>query len=148
MSFLRLGSAGNLSGANGPHGLVGNNNLAPVLNDLRNGSELAGDHLDGDTSLTLLERLTAAQDHGQALVERSLRLGGDEIIRLGEDSAALRVSEKNPLDVGVLELLGRDLAGVGAIALVEDVLGGDLDLGAEGGLGEEEVERGRGDDDL
>jgi hypothetical protein len=53
------------------------------------------------------------------------------------------VPKDNPVDLRVLELQGRDLAGVGAIPLVEDVLSRDLDFRTEGGLGQEEIE-GRG----
>jgi hypothetical protein len=58
------------------------------------------------------------------------------------------VAEESPGDVRVLELGDGDLAGEGAVGLVEDVLGGDLDALARVLAGEEEVEGGRGDDDL
>jgi hypothetical protein len=58
------------------------------------------------------------------------------------------VAEQGPGDVRVLELGDGDLAGEGAVGLVEDVLGGDLDALAGVLAGEEEVEGGRGDDDL
>jgi len=56
--------------------------------------------------------------------------------------------EKSPRDVGVLELRDGDLACESAVGLVEDVLGGDFDAGAEVLAGEEEVEGGRRDDDF
>jgi len=37
------------------------------------------------------------------------------------------VAKDDPVDVGILELLRRDLAGVGAIAAVKNVLCRDLD---------------------
>lgn len=58
------------------------------------------------------------------------------------------MADEHPLYAGVLELLSADLAGVGAVALVEDVLGGDGDVLAGDLVGEEEVEGGRGDYDL
>jgi len=58
------------------------------------------------------------------------------------------VAENRPRDVAVLELLGADLAREGAVALIEDVLGGDFDAAAEVLTCEEEVEGWRGDDDL
>jgi hypothetical protein len=44
-----------------PDGLVGNDNLAPVLDLVGNSLELLGDDLDGGAGLTLLKALTAAQ---------------------------------------------------------------------------------------
>jgi hypothetical protein len=83
-----------------------------------------------------------------ALVERVLGLGGGELVGLLEDGAALGVAQDGPVDLGVLKLGGGDLAREGALVLVEDVLSGDLDLGADFGAGEEEIEGWWGDDDL
>lgn len=58
------------------------------------------------------------------------------------------MADEHPVYAGVLELLGADLAGVGAVALVEDVLGGDGDVLAGDLIGEEEVDGGRSDCDL
>lgn len=65
-----------------------------------------------------------------------------------EDGTTLRVAEDHPRDLGVGELLSGDLAGIGAVAFVVEVLSGDGDFGADEGGGEEEVEGGGGDDDL
>lgn len=141
--------SGNLSGTNGPDRLVSNDNLGPVLADgVENGLELAGDNLDGVVVLALLEAFAAAKDDAEAGIERSLGLGRNKLVALAKDAATLRVAEDHPLNGCILELLGADLAGVGSVALIEDVLGGDLDIGAEGGLCEKEVESGGGDDDL
>jgi len=58
------------------------------------------------------------------------------------------VSQQCPLDLGLLELCDADLAGEGAVGLVEDILCAYADLFADMLAGEEEVEGGRGDDDL
>jgi hypothetical protein len=58
------------------------------------------------------------------------------------------VAQDRPRDVAVLELRDGDLAGEGAVRLVEDVLGGDFEAGAEMLAREEEVEGGGRDDDL
>jgi hypothetical protein len=150
MDLLRLRGGSHLAGANSPDGLVGNNHVSPLLSAdrLGDGSELVGDDGDGLALLALLEGLTAAQDNADVLVEGVLGLGGDEGVGLLEDDAALGVPDQGPADVGVLELGGGDLASVGALVLVEDVLGGDLDFLAQLGACEEEVDGGRGDDDL
>jgi hypothetical protein len=58
------------------------------------------------------------------------------------------VAQNRPGDAAVLELVGRDLAREGAARLVEDVLRCDFEALAEVFACKEEVERGRGDDDL
>jgi hypothetical protein len=58
------------------------------------------------------------------------------------------VAQNRPRDAAVLELVGRDLAREGAARLVEDVLRRDFEALAEVFAREEEVERGRGDNDL
>jgi hypothetical protein len=58
------------------------------------------------------------------------------------------VPKNGPCDSRVFELVNADLAGEGTVGLVEDVLGCYFDAFAEVFAGEEEVERGWGDDDL
>ena len=148
VNLLRLLGGGDLAGANGPDRLVGNDDLAPVLDLLADGSELVDDDLHGLASVALLKSLANAEDDVDAAVESSLGLVGDEGVGLLEDDAALAVAEEGPGDVGVLELGDGDLTGEGTVGLVEDVLGGNLNTLAGVLAGEEEVEGGRGDDDL
>jgi hypothetical protein len=133
---------------NSPDGLVGDDDLAPVLDLVRNSLELLGDNVDGGAGLPLLEALTAAQDDADTAVERSLGLAGDEGVVLLQDGAALGVAEDGPCDAAVLELLGGDLTGEGTVGLVVDVLSGDLETLAEVLAGQKEVERGGSNDDL
>jgi hypothetical protein len=148
VDLLGLLSGGNLASANGPDGLVGNDNVRPV-GDLRlERLDLSRDELDGLVGLTGLEGLAAAPDDLEAVLGGVLCLGGDDLVRLIEDGSALRVSEDGPVDVEVLELRDRDLAGESTVGLVEDVLGGDLNLLAEGLADEREVESGRRNNDL
>lgn len=148
VNLLRLLGGGDLAGADGPDGLVGDDDLAPVLDLLGDGGELGNDNLHGLVGLALLEGLTAAEDDADAAVNGGLGLVGDEGVGLLEDDAALAVAEEGPGDVGVLELGDGDLTGEGTVGLVEDVLGGNLNTLAGVLAGEEEVEGGRGDDDL
>lgn len=148
MDLLGLLSAGDLAGADGPDRLVGNDDLAPVLDLLGDGAELVGDDVDGLVGLSLLEGLTNAENNTESVVEGGLGLGGDEVVGLLEDNTALRVTGQSPGDVGLLELAGRYLTGEGTVGLVEDVLGSDLEAGAEVLTGEEKVESRRGNDDL
>jgi hypothetical protein len=58
------------------------------------------------------------------------------------------VADEGPGDAALLQLLSGDFASESAVGLVEDVLSGNFDALAEVLAREEEVERGRGDDNL
>lgn len=146
--LLSLLSGGDLAGANSPDGLVGNDDLAPVLDLLGDSAELVGDDLDGLVGLSLLEGLADAENNTEAVVKGGLGLGSDEVVGLLEDDTALRVTSQSPGDVGLLELGGRNLTSEGTVGLVEDVLGGDLETGAEVLASEEQVKGRRSNDDL
>ena len=148
MDLLGLLRGGDLAGTNGPDGLVGDDNLTPVGDVGLERLELLADDVDGLTSLALLEALAAAPDDADVVLGGVLGLEGDGLVGLLEDGAALRVAEDGPVDVAVLELLNRDLASVSAVALVEDVLSGDLDVLVQVLADEVEVDGGRRDDDL
>lgn len=104
--LLSLLDGGNLASANGPDGLVGNNNLLPV--GTRNlggeGSQLLLDDGDGLAGFTLLEGLAAAPDDAHATVDGDLGLGSNNLVCLVQDGPALRVAEDGPVDAAVLEL--------------------------------------------
>lgn len=148
MDLLGLVVGGDLAGADGPDGLVGNDDLGPVGDGGLEGSKLLADDLNGGAGLALLEALTAAPDGADAVLGGVLGLGRNDLVGLAEDGAALRVAEDGPVDVAILELGDADLAGEGTVGLVEDVLGGNLDVLAELVADELEVDCRRGDDDL
>lgn len=127
MDLLGLLSGGDLAGTNGPDGLVSNDNLAPVADLLLESGKLVGNDLEGLARLALLKRLTAAPDDADTVLNGVLGLGGNNLVRLLEDGAALRVTQDGPVDAGVLELLNGDLASEGTVGLVVDVLGSNLD---------------------
>jgi hypothetical protein len=58
------------------------------------------------------------------------------------------VAENGPVDAALLELRNRDLASVGAVGLVVDILGSDLETLAEVLAGGEQEERRGGNDNL
>lgn len=148
VDLLGLLGGGDLAGANGPDGLVGNDNLGPVGDLGLEGSELLADDLDGLAGLALLEGLAAAPDDADAVLGGVLGLVGDDLVGLLEDGAALRVAEDGPVDLAVEELRDGQLAGEGAVGLVKDVLGSDTNLGAQGVADEDQVDGAGGDDDL
>ena len=151
VDLLGLLDGGDLAGADGPDGLVGINNLLPVgaRDPLGQRAQLVLNDGDGLAGLALLERLAAAPDDAHAAVDGKLGLAGDQVVRLAQQGAALRVAQDGPVDVDILELRDADLAREGAVGLVVDVLGRDGDAGLlELLLGKLEVQGGRGDDNL
>jgi hypothetical protein len=148
VDLLGLLSGGNLASANGPDGLVGDDDVGPVGDLGLERLDLGRDKLNGLASLTGLEGLAAAPDDLEAVLSGVLGLGGDDLVRLAEDGSALGVAEDGPVDLTVLELGDGDLASESTVRLVVDVLGGNLDILAESVADEREVEGRRRDNDL
>lgn len=142
MNLLCLLGSGNLASADGPDGLVGNDNLGPVTgaNLGLEGVQLLGDDRDGGAGLTLLERLAAAPDDADAVVGSVLGLGSDNLVRLAENGPSLAVTQDRPGDVAVKELRDGQLTSKGTVGLVVDVLRGDGDLLAQRLTDGDEVE--------
>jgi hypothetical protein len=136
------------SGVNIPDGLIGHDDLAPVLDLIRHSLQLARNNTHRLITLPLLQAFSTAKNNAQSTVKSSLGLAGDEIVRLLQNNAALRVPEDRPCDTTLFELVNGDLAGEGTVRLVEDVLRGYFKAGAEVLAREEEVEGGGCDDDL
>ena len=150
MDFLSLFRSGNLAGADGPHGFVGDGDAGRVPETLRelggDGVELFEDDIVGSAGFTVLEGLTTAGDDVHTSGGALLNLGGDDVVGLAEEGAALGVADDDGLDAGVEKHVDGDLTSEGA-TLDVGVLAGDDELGvAELGLDEADVEEGRGDD--
>lgn len=131
-----------------PDRLISNNDLGPVLDLVGNSLKLLRYNLDGLSGLTLLQALTAAQNNTEPTINGSLGLAGDELVVLLENDPSLRVTEDNPSDTSILQLLDGKLACESAIRLVENILGCDLKTLAEGLARREEVDGWWGDDNL
>ena len=131
-----------------PDGFIGNDNLGPVLDLVGDGLELSGDDLNGLASLALLQALSAAEDDAKSTVNSGLGLAGNERVVLLENNPALRVAQDGPVDATLLELLHRDLTSKGAVWLVVDVLGSDLDALGQLVADQLEVDGRGGDNDL
>lgn len=58
------------------------------------------------------------------------------------------MSDNDPVNLSILELLNANFTGESTVGLVEDILGSNANLGVGSLAGEEEVESGGGDDDL
>ena len=144
---LLLGS--NLAGANGPDGLVGDDNVGPVGADAAlERLELLCDDRDGASCLALLQRLAAAPDDSNTVLAGELCLGRHELVALAKDGSPLGVAENRPGDVAISQLGRRNLAGVGALGLVEDILGSNLDARLQVLTDQKQVEVRRSNDNL
>ena len=149
MGFLGLLWRGSHTGTDGPDWLVSDHNLTPVFDLLTNGGELAC--IDGVSlaRLALIELLSDASHDVEVLVESGLNLGGDDLVGLPKDVAALTVAEDDPIEAEVLQHGSAGLSSIGTVAVQRAVLGGELHLGSgKLGLHLSEVKEGGGDDDL
>ena len=150
VDLLGLGRRGGLAGADGPDGLVGDDDLLHVLSGevLEDGLGLGG--ADGEVlaGLALVEVLADAEDDTETRLEGELHFLDELLVGLAVVLTALGVAEDGPLAADCLQHVDGDFAGVGALGVVGAVLGGELHLGAfEGLAAAAEVGEGRGDDE-
>lgn len=149
VNLLRLLRSSHFARSNGPHWLVGDDDLGPVLDLLVDGIELPDNDVDALVLLSLVQGLTDAEDYRQLVVQRGFGLVGDDLVRLAKEGSPLGVTDDHPRDASVLELGHGDLTGKGTGWLVVGVLAGDLDVGSlESVLDGEEVQGRWGDDDF
>lgn len=131
VDLLRLLRRCDFAGANGPHRLVCDDDLGPVLGLLLDRGQLVCHHFDCLLCLPLVERLAAAEDDIQASAEGGGRLAGNEGITLAQNHSALRMPRQGPSNLGISQLFGTDLASKSAIGFVENILRADLDFGLQ-----------------
>mmetsp|Transcript_1543 Transcript_1543/g.3848 ORF Transcript_1543/g.3848 Transcript_1543/m.3848 type:complete len:293 (-) Transcript_1543:117-995(-) len=132
VSLLRLLRGGGEAGADGPHGLVRNHDVGELglADALQAAHELRGHDLVSAAVLALLLELAHAQDALQASGEHLARLLVDELVRLAEDSAALRVPREHVAAPHRLEHRRRHATGVRALVILADVLRAEADFAA------------------
>ncbi len=90
--------------------------------------DLVGDQLHGHAQLTLLQALADADDGVQAGLQGGVDLLVDGEVGLVIVLTALGVADDDVLDARLLEHLGGDLAGVGAVGLIVAGLSTDGDV--------------------
>lgn len=106
------------------------------------------DDFNGFVSFMLFEGFVVVLDDINVGFSGDFGFGSDEVVGFVEDGVVFGVVEDGLGDVVVLELGDGDFVGVGIVGFVEDVLGGDFDVGVEVFMDEEEIEGWRGDDDF
>jgi hypothetical protein len=97
----------------------------------------------GLVGFSLLERFTNTGNDTQTSLDGSLDLLGDKLVSVTEHGSSLRVTEDDPVDLSVLELVGGDFTSEGSRGGSEAVLGRDLGRSLQSGLDVEKVD-GRG----
>ena len=150
VDLLGLGRRGGLAGADGPDGLIGDDDLLHVLGGevLEDGLGLGGANGEVLAGLALVEVLADAEDDAETRLEGEFHFLDELLVGLAVVLATLGVAEDGPLAADGLQHVDGDFAGVGALGVVGAVLGGELHLGALELLaaGEQVGER-RGDDE-
>lgn len=129
VNLVHLLGCGSLAGADGPHWFVSQDDVVPVGNDGLDGLQLGLDYVDRLVALSLFEGFAEAVDNFKVVLQGGLDLVAEILVRLFEVGPALRVAQDDPLQVHVLELLGRDLAGIGPRPKLGAILGSNLHIG-------------------
>mmetsp|Transcript_96606 Transcript_96606/g.275713 ORF Transcript_96606/g.275713 Transcript_96606/m.275713 type:complete len:299 (+) Transcript_96606:300-1196(+) len=151
VDLLGLRRSRDLAGADGPHWLVGNGDLGPVLlrEGRAEGHELRRDDVPEAAVLTRLELLTHAGHHRESSIDSDLGLGRHKLVGLAEHLTALRVARNAPGEAEVDKLRRGELASKGAHLRVHThVLSGDGDVRGEVRGHVRDVESNRSNDNL
>ena len=130
VGLLGLLWGGSHAGADGPDGLVGDHDVAPVIDLLADSVKLSGVDDIGLTTLALIELLADARHNGKTVLGGNLNLVGNDLVALAEDMASLAVPQDDPVKTEVLDHLRGGLTSVGTVSVEGAVLGGELNLGA------------------
>ena len=140
MSLLGDFRSGCLSGSDGPHWLIGNDDVAPVIDVLSDGIELPLVDSPGASRLSLLEMLSDASDNIEAVVEGSLGLLSDCGVGLSVEVPSLGVAGEGPVDANFIQHFKRYFSRVGSISRERTVLSADIDSASGEFLDRLEVE--------
>src|SRR5690606_8354792 len=137
-------AGGGLAGSDGPDGLVGDHQLAGIveLQPLDDGPDLPAHHLLRLAAPALVQGLADAGDDADPFRQGRLGLPADVLVGLVEVGPPLRMPDDDVVAAQVFQHHRRDLAGVRPLVRPEDVLGAQLDPGAFDHLGHR-VERGK-----
>ena len=130
--FLRVGGGGDFTGADGPHGFVGDDGVAKVVG-AEPGEGVTGlfDHIvDVGAGFADFQGFAHAHDGVQVVGQRDGGFRGDECVGFAVVFAAFGVPDHNPGDAEFAEHFGGYFTGVGAGFVLGDVLGavGDFEF--------------------
>lgn len=125
--------------------------VPPVLDLVANRGKLLLNYGKGLTSLTLFESLSHAEDDFELIRQAGLDLFGNKLVGIAEQGASLGVTDDDPGDLAVAELLSADFACKSTRSNRVGVLGGDSQVGLSAGLdvvpdGDDVESRGCNDD--
>ena len=142
---LGLFGGSGLAGADGPDGLVSEDEFAEIFGSEMEESflDLLGDYLVISAVVTLFEFLADAEYGGETLCESQVDFGFEDFRGLAVVLTALRVAEDDISGTGRSHHVSRNLAGVGTLDMVGAVFGTktELVLVDNGGYGSQMGER-------
>lgn len=149
MSFLGNLRGGCLSRANSPHGLVGNNDVRPVLDLLADGVQLSLVNLSGFARFSLLKVFSNACKNCESVIDGSLGLGGDIVVCFSVQRSSLGVTSESPRDSHILDHLAGVLSSESSVACQRKVLRSNMHIGVGNGtLNGAKMKSSRGHNDL
>ena len=127
MRFGNVGGGRRKAGADGPDRLVGDHGIVRGRGRRHRAGDLARQDVECRAELALGPGLADADDGDDAGAPCGFRLGAHDGVGLAVVGAALGVADDDMRGAGVLQHLGRDVAGVRAALLRVAVLAADLD---------------------
>ena len=128
MDLLRLARCGRLARADGPDGLIGDDDglEIPGADALQPALDLPGNDVHRLAALPFSQGLADAEDRENPGFQGCLDFFVDAGVCLPEILPPLRMPDDHVLTTGILEQGSRDLAREGAFLFPEEVLGGQL----------------------
>src|SRR5713101_1576925 len=129
VDFRGLGGRGVDTGADRPHGLVGQDGAGDLVcrESGPSRAQLTLHHSEGEPLAPLFSGLADAEQRDQAMAKGRRHLPVDLLVRLAEDAPALRVPEDDEAAAQLGQHARRDFARKGALVLPVTVLGAPAD---------------------
>lgn len=148
MSILSNFRSSSLTSSNCPNRLIGNDDAAPVLYRALECFKLSLQDIIGLLSLSLSKGLTDANNRVETNFLSLRDLGSDQFIGLTVVSSSLRVTDNDPVDIEIFQLVSADFTGESTLSASAHVLTGNLDLSVEQSLHGSDMNGDRSDDNF
>ena len=103
VNLLRLLWSSDFAGSDGPDGLVGQDDLAPVRDLISDGFELGETDLLSLSGFPFLQLLADAGNDVESGVQGELNFVTDQLVGLAENVSSLAVAENDPIASTILD---------------------------------------------
>ena len=151
VNLLCLVGRGGLAGADGPHGLVGDDHFFHLLGGEMEETffDLTLHHVELTAGFALLKHLADTYDGFKAMGQQAVDFGGHGLVGLAIVGATLRVTHNAVVNLHAFKHLGTHLASVGTLLLGSHVLCANHEIGVVGIVGGHlKIGERRADDEL